>query len=160
RPEDPRNRAGHASSAPRRRLGPLGCRDTGPFRARLIRSVIAGDLRRGGELVSNLAVVAEVERLAGPPKVITSGEMSVYLTDARRSGRRHTHRVEARPPGAIDEAVDRNRRNPAGEGYRVSQPDRSPRHDDRARTAGFSHVSFNRACAPARGAQTLIRLVR
>ena len=52
----------------------------------LIRTVTAGDLRRGGELVSNLAVVTEVERLAGPPKVITSGEMSVYLTDARRFG--------------------------------------------------------------------------
>src|SRR5205814_3635984 len=52
----------------------------------LIRTVTAGDLRRGGELVSNLALVAEVERFAGPPKVITSGEMSVYLTDARRLG--------------------------------------------------------------------------
>jgi DNA polymerase (family 10) len=52
----------------------------------LIRTVTAGDLRRGGELVSKLAVVAEVERLAGPPKVITSGEMSVYLTDTRRFG--------------------------------------------------------------------------
>jgi hypothetical protein len=52
----------------------------------LIRTVSAGDLRRGGELVSNLALVAEVERLTGPPKVIISGEMSVYLTDARRFG--------------------------------------------------------------------------
>jgi DNA polymerase (family 10) len=49
----------------------------------LIRTVTAGDLRRGGELVSNLAVVAEVEWLSGPPRVITSGEMSVYMTDAR-----------------------------------------------------------------------------
>jgi DNA polymerase (family X) len=52
----------------------------------LIRTVSAGDLRRGGELVSNLAMVAEVERLAGPPEVITSSEIPVYLTDARRSG--------------------------------------------------------------------------
>jgi DNA polymerase (family 10) len=52
----------------------------------LIRTVIAGDLRRGGEVVSNLALVAEVERLAGPPNVITSGEMSVCVTDARRFG--------------------------------------------------------------------------
>jgi DNA polymerase (family 10) len=52
----------------------------------LIRTVTAGDLRRGGELVSNLALVAEVERLAGLPKVITSGEMSVYMTDARHFG--------------------------------------------------------------------------
>ena len=29
---------------------------------------------------------------------------------------------------------------PAGEGYRVSRPDRSPRHDDRTGAAGFSHV--------------------
>src|SRR3954469_2586234 len=52
----------------------------------LIRTITAGDLRRGGELVSNLALVAEVEQLTGPPKTITSGEMSVYLTDARRFG--------------------------------------------------------------------------
>jgi DNA polymerase (family 10) len=52
----------------------------------LIRTVTAGDLRRGGELVSNLALVAEVERLSGPLRVITCGEMSVYLTDARRFG--------------------------------------------------------------------------
>src|SRR6201997_1802919 len=52
----------------------------------LMRTVTAGDLRRGGELVSNLALVAEVEQLSGPPSVITSGEMSVHLTDARRFG--------------------------------------------------------------------------
>lgn len=52
----------------------------------LIRTVTAGDLRRGGELVSKLTVVAEVERLRGPPKTITSGEMSVCLTDAPRFG--------------------------------------------------------------------------
>jgi DNA polymerase (family 10) len=43
----------------------------------LIRTVTAGDLRRGGELVSNLALVAEVEQVPGPPKVVSSGEMSV-----------------------------------------------------------------------------------
>jgi DNA polymerase (family 10) len=53
---------------------------------RLIRTIPAGDLRRGGEVVSNLALVAEVELLKGPPKTITSGEMSVCLTDARRFG--------------------------------------------------------------------------
>jgi DNA polymerase (family 10) len=71
----------------------------------LIRTVTAGDLRRGGELVSNLALVAEVERLAGPSKVITSGEMSVYLTDTRRFGvsllfatgsRKHLERLQER----------------------------------------------------------------
>jgi hypothetical protein len=53
----------------------------------LIRMVTAGDLRRGGELVSNLALVAEVERVPGPPKVASSGEISVYLTDPRRFGK-------------------------------------------------------------------------
>ena len=52
----------------------------------LARTVTAGDLRRGGELVSDLALVAEVERLAGSPEMVTSGEMSVYLTDAHRWG--------------------------------------------------------------------------
>src|SRR5437762_192127 len=48
--------------------------------------------------------------------------------------------MEARPASEVDEAVDRNRRNPAAKGYRVSQPDRSPRYDDRAGAAGLSHV--------------------
>lgn len=52
----------------------------------LIRTVTAGDLRRGGELVSNLALVAEVAQLRGRPKTITSGEMSICLTDPRRFG--------------------------------------------------------------------------
>jgi DNA polymerase (family 10) len=52
----------------------------------VIRIITAGDIRRGGELVSDLALVAEVKRPAGSPKVIKSGEMSVYLTDARRLG--------------------------------------------------------------------------
>ncbi len=52
----------------------------------LIRTVPAGDLRRGGELVSNLALVALVERLSEGPKVVSSGEISVYLTDERRFG--------------------------------------------------------------------------
>jgi hypothetical protein len=54
--------------------------------------------------------------------------------------RRHADRVEARPLGALDEAVDRNHRGTAAERHRLSQPDRSPRHDDRARSACFSHV--------------------
>jgi hypothetical protein len=48
--------------------------------------------------------------------------------------------MEARPLGALDEAVDRNHREIATERYRLSQPDRSPRHDDRARSACLSHV--------------------
>jgi DNA polymerase (family 10) len=52
----------------------------------LRRTVIAGDIRRGGELVSNLALVGEIDRLQGPPKVITAGDISVHLTDAKRFG--------------------------------------------------------------------------
>jgi DNA polymerase (family 10) len=71
----------------------------------LVRTVTAGDIRRGGELVSDLALVAEVKRLAGPPKVIKSGEISVHLTDTRRFGitlllatgsRRHVETLEQR----------------------------------------------------------------
>jgi DNA polymerase (family 10) len=46
----------------------------------------AGDLRRGGELVSDLAVVAETSRLKGGPKVVRDGELAVHLTDASRFG--------------------------------------------------------------------------
>ena len=55
-----------------------------------------------------MALVAEVERLVGPAKVIRSGEMSVYLTDAHRFGisllfatgsRKH---LEALQQGAAD----------------------------------------------------------
>jgi len=52
----------------------------------LRRIVPAGDLRRGGELVRDLAVVAEAERVAGGPKMISEGELSVYLTDPRHFG--------------------------------------------------------------------------
>jgi DNA polymerase (family X) len=71
----------------------------------VIRIVTAGDIRRGGELVSDLALVAEVKRPADPPKVIRSGEMSVYLTDAPRFGvslllatgsRRHVEKLQQR----------------------------------------------------------------
>jgi DNA polymerase (family 10) len=50
------------------------------------RIVPAGDLRRGGELVSDLAVVAETSRLKGGPKIVREGELSVHLTDASRFG--------------------------------------------------------------------------
>jgi DNA polymerase (family 10) len=43
----------------------------------LIRAVPAGDLCRGGGLVSNLALVAEIERLCKGPKVASSGEITV-----------------------------------------------------------------------------------
>ena len=71
----------------------------------LVRTVTAGDIRRGGELVSDLALVTEVNRFDGPPKLIKSGEMSVHLTDPRRFGitllfatgsRRHVEALEHR----------------------------------------------------------------
>jgi DNA polymerase (family X) len=47
----------------------------------------AGDFRRGCELVSDLALVAETSRLAGKPKKLPSNsQLSVYLTDERRAG--------------------------------------------------------------------------
>ena len=52
----------------------------------LARIEVAGDIRRGGELVSDLAVVAEVTHLVGSPRTVTSGELAVYLTDAKRFG--------------------------------------------------------------------------
>jgi DNA polymerase (family 10) len=52
----------------------------------LVSVVAAGDIRRGSELVADLAVVAEVKRLKGAPKVVNSGELSVYVTDARLLG--------------------------------------------------------------------------
>lgn len=52
----------------------------------LARLVIAGGIRRGGELVADLAVVAEVKQLLGPPLTVTSGELLIYLTDAKRFG--------------------------------------------------------------------------
>jgi DNA polymerase (family X) len=50
------------------------------------RIIPAGDLRRGGELVADLAIVAETARLRGGPKVIREGELAVHLTDRARCG--------------------------------------------------------------------------
>jgi DNA polymerase (family X) len=52
----------------------------------LKRVIPAGDFRRGRELISNLALVAEAEDLEGGPKAVKSGELSVYLTDAQHFG--------------------------------------------------------------------------
>jgi DNA polymerase (family X) len=45
--------------------------------------VIAGDLRRGCELVGDLALVATT---SGEPRVLQTGEITVYLTDPARRG--------------------------------------------------------------------------
>jgi hypothetical protein len=77
----------------------------------------------------NLALQRDALTEAGCVKIFTE-QMSGAVTDRpalhdalefARSGD-HADRVEARPPSAVDEAIDRNHRNPAGEGYRVSQP--------------------------------------
>ena len=54
-----------------------------PSEADVARVVPAGDLRRGRELVRDLAVVAETNRLKGGPIVANEGELSVHLTDAQ-----------------------------------------------------------------------------
>jgi DNA polymerase (family 10) len=47
----------------------------------------AGDFRRGCELVSDLAIVAETTRLEGEPRRLGSNsQLSVYVTDKRRMG--------------------------------------------------------------------------
>src|SRR5205085_12639267 len=49
--------------------------------------IAAGDFRRGCELVSDLAIVAETTRLEGEPrKLLSNSPLSVYLTDKRRVG--------------------------------------------------------------------------
>jgi hypothetical protein len=94
----------------------------------------------------NLALQRDALTEAGCQRIFTE-QMSGAVTgrpalhdalEFARSG--DTLIVEARPSGAVDEAVDRNHRKPAGEGDWVSQSDRSARHDDRSGSAGFSHV--------------------
>jgi DNA polymerase (family 10) len=46
----------------------------------------AGDFRRGSELVSDLAVVAQSARLKNGPVVLKNGDLSVHLTDQKRYG--------------------------------------------------------------------------
>jgi DNA polymerase (family 10) len=46
----------------------------------------AGDFRRGAELVSDLAVVAESAHLKDGPAVLKNGDLVVHLTDKRRYG--------------------------------------------------------------------------
>jgi DNA polymerase (family X) len=53
----------------------------------LKRVTIAGDLRRGCELVADLALVAEAPALAdGPATLMSGGGLKVHLTDKRRYG--------------------------------------------------------------------------
>lgn len=55
-------------------------------RPELKRLTTAGDFRRGCELVSDLAIVAEAPRSGCEPHVIDSGGLQVHLTDRKRFG--------------------------------------------------------------------------
>jgi DNA polymerase (family 10) len=53
----------------------------------LAQITIAGELRRGCELVDDLALVAQADTLEdGPTTLTTSGELKVHLTDAKHYG--------------------------------------------------------------------------
>lgn len=52
----------------------------------LSRITPAGDFRRGGELVSSLAVVAQAPALTSGPQVLQESEVAVHLTDAKHFG--------------------------------------------------------------------------
>jgi DNA polymerase (family X) len=52
----------------------------------LTQIVPAGDFRRGNELVTDLALVAQADQLEGGPRQLKTGELSVTLTDAKRFG--------------------------------------------------------------------------
>src|SRR5437764_13869664 len=64
----------------------------------------------------NLALQRDALAEAGCTKIFTE-QMSGAVTDRpalhNALERRHAHRVEARSPGAVDEAVNRNHRSPA-----------------------------------------------
>jgi DNA polymerase (family X) len=46
----------------------------------------AGDFRRGAELVSDLALVAQSKDLQSGPTIIRNGDLSIHLTDKKRYG--------------------------------------------------------------------------
>src|SRR5438046_2393876 len=129
-----RTKAGRPAARAKRRL-----RRPTPKVARA-RSSDAGDITSKPMLIGyarvstvdqNLALQRDALTEAGCGKIITE-QMSGAVTDRpalhdalefARSGDTLT---------AVDEAVNRNRRKSAGERHRVSQPDRSSRHDDGA----------------------------
>jgi len=53
---------------------------------KLTRISEAGDFRRGSELVSDLALVAQAEKLEDGPAVVRNGDLVVHMTDKRRYG--------------------------------------------------------------------------
>src|SRR4051812_47874670 len=53
----------------------------------LVKVTIAGDLRRGCELVGDLSLVAQADELEdGPTTLTSSGDLKIYLTDSRHFG--------------------------------------------------------------------------
>src|SRR6516164_1240590 len=145
-----RTKARHPSTWAKRRLGPAT-----PKVARA-RSSDAGDVSSKPMLIGYARVSTVDQNLASQRDALTDAgcakifieQMSGAVADRPtlhdalefRAQRRYVDRVEARPTGALDEAVDRKHRKPAGTRYRVSQPDRGTRYDDCAGAAGFSHV--------------------
>lgn len=55
-------------------------------RPELKRLTIAGDFRRGCELVADLAIVAEAARSGSEPQAVDSGGLQVHLTDRKHFG--------------------------------------------------------------------------
>ena len=47
---------------------------------------IAGDFRRGAELIGDLALVAEAPSIEGSPAALKSGDLTLHLTDPKRLG--------------------------------------------------------------------------
>jgi DNA polymerase (family 10) len=53
---------------------------------RLQKIEVSGDFRRGAELVTNLALVAQSSQLKDGPEVVRNGDLAVCLTDRKRFG--------------------------------------------------------------------------
>src|SRR6516165_1308894 len=145
-----RTKADHRAVRARRRLRPAMAK------VARARSSDAGDITSKPMLIGyarvstvdqNLALQRDALTEAGCAKIFTE-QMSGALTDrpAVHDALEFARSGDTLIVWKLDrlarsmKAVDRNRRNPAAKRYRVSQPDRSPRYDYRARAARFSHV--------------------
>ena len=145
-----RTKAGHPAVRAKRRLRPAA-----PKVARA-RSSDADDITSKSILIGyarvstvdqNLALQRDALTEAGCAKIFTE-QMSGAVTDrpalhdalefARSGDTLIVWKLDrlARSMKQLIETIE----SPAGEGHRVAQPDRSPRHDDRTGAAGLSHV--------------------
>jgi len=142
-----RTKPGHTAARAKRRLRPAA-----PKVARA-RSSDAGEITSKPMLIGyarvstvdqNLALQRDALTQAGCQRIFTE-QMSGAVTDrpalhdaleCARSGDTLIVWKLDRLARSMKQLI----RKPSGERHRVSQPDRSPRHDDRARAAGFSYV--------------------